>query len=80
MRRGLERLAFLLRNRTPRDPVVTRIPNVYDRVGVNAILPYHSADVWSQPDMTTYAYLRSVVPVDPREPLPVATRNPRRRR
>ena len=42
---------------TPRDPVVTRIPNVYGRVGVNVILPYDSADVWSHHDMATYARL-----------------------
>lgn len=42
---------------TPRDPVVTRLPNIYKRVGSDILLEYDSDDVWNHHDMATYASL-----------------------
>ena len=39
---------------TPRDPVVTRLPNLYKRVGSYAMLPCDADDVWLQHDMASY--------------------------
>ena len=52
---------------TPRDPVVTRIPHVYRRVGTYVLLPYDSDGDWEHHDMCTYALLLSeaFTPPDP---------------
>lgn len=39
---------------TPRDPIVTRIPYVYKKVGVDVLLDYDSDDQWSHHDIGTY--------------------------
>lgn len=52
---------------TPHDPVVTRIPHFYRRVGTYVLLPYDSYNVWEHHDMCTYALLLSeaFTPSDP---------------
>ena len=42
---------------TPRDPVVTRNPRLYKRVGTYVLLPYDSDSEWDHHAMCTYALL-----------------------
>jgi hypothetical protein len=39
---------------TPKDPVVYRIPYIYDTVGDYEIIPCHNPDEWVQHDMKSY--------------------------